>query len=130
MKRIATFLLLGLGLPALVVFGMGAGEDEGAGYEVRAIFDNAAYIVKGEDVKVAGAVVGQVKSLDVTDDKKAAIVLEINEAGFAPFREGASCTVRPQSLIGEKFVECTHRPGQRARAARRSRTATARARRC
>jgi ABC-type transporter Mla subunit MlaD len=110
MKRIATFLLLGLGLPALVVFGMGAGEEDGSGYQVRAIFDNAAYIVKGEDVKIAGAVVGSVKSLDVTDDKKAAIVIEIKEPGFAPFREGASCTVRPQSLIGEKFVECTIGP--------------------
>ena len=49
-------------------------------YEVRAIFDNASYIVKGEDVKVAGAVIGEIKSLDVTDDKRAAITLKINEA--------------------------------------------------
>jgi virulence factor Mce-like protein len=109
-KRVATLLLLAVGLPALVVFGTGAGGDAGSGYEVRAIFDNAAYVVEGEDVKVAGAVVGRVKSLDVTPDKRAAIVLEIDDAGFAPFREGASCTIRPQSLIGEKFVECN--PGR------------------
>ena len=108
MRRVVTLLIVALGLPALLVFGTGAGQDQ-TGYEVRAIFDNAAYIVKGEDVKVAGAVVGEVKSLDVTDDKRAVIVLNITKAGFTPFHEGAFCTIRPQSLIGEKFVEC--RPG-------------------
>src|ERR1700742_3871216 len=107
MRRIAIICLLGFGLPALFVFGIGAGKDSGSGYEGRAIFDNAAYVVKGEDVKVAGAGVVSVKSLDVTQDKKAVIVLKIDKAGFTPFREGASCSVRPKSLIGEKFVACT-----------------------
>ena len=111
MRRLATLLTLCLGLPALLVFGVGAGED-GGDYEVRAIFDNASYIVKGEDVKVAGAVVGEIKSLDVTEDKRAAITLTIKEPGFAPFHEDARCSIRPQSLIGEKFVECT--PGSSA----------------
>ena len=110
MRRVATLLLLAFGLPALMVFGLGAGEESGSGYEVRAYFDNAAYIVKGEDVKIAGAVVGTVKSLDVTDDKRAVIVLQIDKAGFTNWHRGAHCTVRPQSLIGEKFVECTPGP--------------------
>jgi len=109
MRRIATVLLFTVGLSALAVFGLGAGKDEGSGYEVRALFDNAASIVKGEDVKVAGAVVGRVKSLDVSEDKRAVVVLQIDKAGFTPFHQGAFCTIRPQSLIGEKFVEC--RPG-------------------
>jgi ABC-type transporter Mla subunit MlaD len=109
-KRVATLLLLAFGLPALLVFGLGAGENKGSGYEVRAIFDNAAYIVKGEDVKIAGAVVGSVKSLDVTKDKRAVLVLKIDKPGFTPWHQGAHCTVRPQSLIGEKFVECTPGP--------------------
>src|SRR4051794_11984041 len=78
MRRVATLLLGAVGLPALLVFGTGAGKSD-SGYEVRAVFDNAAYIVKGEDVKVAGAVVGSVKSLDVTDDKRAVIVLTITK---------------------------------------------------
>jgi virulence factor Mce-like protein len=110
MRRIATVLLIAIGLPALIVFGTGAGEDRGSGYEVRAIFDNASYIVKGEDVKVAGAVVGSVKSLDVTKDKRAALTLVIDKPGFTPFHEGARCSIRPQSLIGEKFVECSPGP--------------------
>jgi ABC-type transporter Mla subunit MlaD len=100
-------IALGLALPVVVVLGTGADGDSGSGYEVRAIFDNVASAVPGEDVKVAGAKIGVIKSMDVTKDKKAAITLQIDDARFTPFHADAKCTVRPQSLIGEKFVECT-----------------------
>ena len=64
-------------------------------------------MIPGEDVKIAGVKVGKIESLDVTPDHKAAVVLRIDRAGFDDFRRDAECTIRPQSLIGEKFVECT-----------------------
>ena len=105
-----------------------AGDDDGGGYQVRAIFDNAGFVIPGEDVKVAGVKVGKIDSLDVTTDFKAAVVLEITEPGYQDFRNDASCIVRPQTLIGERFVECKptqaragrHRAA--AEAATRSRT--------
>ena len=84
-----------------------AGCGSGSGYEVRAIFDNAGNVIPGEDVKIAGVKVGRVGSLDVTPDQKAAVVLDVATPGFQDFRRDATCTVRPQSLIGEKFVDCT-----------------------
>src|SRR6202008_1903875 len=78
-----------------------------SGYRVRAIFDSAANVIPGEDVKIAGAKVGVVDALDITPQQKAVVVLRITNAGFQDFRADASCTIRPQSLIGEKFVECT-----------------------
>ena len=33
-------------------------------------------------------------------------MLQIDDPGFQDFREDASCLIRPQSLLGEKFVEC------------------------
>src|SRR3954447_9332260 len=76
-------------------------------YQVRAIFDNAGFVIPGEDVKIAGVKVGVISDLDVTDNDKAAVVLRIDEPGYRDFRRDASCIVRPQSLIGERFVECT-----------------------
>jgi phospholipid/cholesterol/gamma-HCH transport system substrate-binding protein len=76
-------------------------------YRVRAIFDNAGFVIPGEDVKIAGVKVGKISSLDVTKDFKAAVTLEITQPGYQDFRRDASCIVRPQSLIGERFVECT-----------------------
>jgi phospholipid/cholesterol/gamma-HCH transport system substrate-binding protein len=106
MRRVAVTAILVVGIVAALALGLGASGD-GSGYRVRAIFDNAANIVSGEDVKTAGAKIGAVDSLDVTKDKKAAVVLRIDMPGFAPFRSNAHCTIRPQSLIGEKYVECT-----------------------
>jgi ABC-type transporter Mla subunit MlaD len=91
----------------LVVFGTGAGDDAKGAYKVRAIFSNAFTVIPGEDVKISGVKVGTISDLEVTKDNKAAVVLSITEPGFKDFRSDATCTIRPQSLIGERYVECT-----------------------
>ena len=103
-----------------VVLIAGGGEDDDA-YVVRAIFDSGGFMVKGEEVRIAGANVGEIQSVDVTmpgeissyeDGEpqaisgKAVIVMKITDPGFQDFRSDASCQIRPQSLIGEKFVDC------------------------
>lgn len=105
MKRFLVIPVVLIAAVAVLVVGTGASEDDGT-YRVRAIFDNAFTVIPGLDVKVAGVRVGQVESLDVTEDQKAAVVLRIDEDGFQDFRTDAMCTIRPQGLIGEKFVEC------------------------
>ena len=75
-------------------------------YTVRAIFDDAANIISGENVKIDGVKVGTVKSVTPTPQAKAAVVLDITTEGFKDFRADASCTIRPQALLGEKFVDC------------------------
>src|SRR4051794_35892812 len=106
MRRvIAIGAVLLVGASALVLGSCGSSSS--GGYEVRAIFRNAFSVIPGEDVKIAGVKVGKIDSLDVTPDQQAAVVLDITEPGFNDFRKDATCTIRPQSLIGEKFVECT-----------------------
>ncbi len=104
---------------AVVLLVSGGGES--GGYRVRAIFDNGAFMVNGEQVRVAGANVGEIESVGVTmpDETvayregkpvekpgKAIIVMKITDPGFHDWRQDASCLIRPQSLIGEKFVDC------------------------
>jgi virulence factor Mce-like protein len=105
MRRIAAIVLTLLAAGGATVVLTGAGD--GGTYKVRAIFDNAFSVIPGEDVKIAGVKVGRIDSLDVTPQQKAAVVLRIDRPAFRDFRADASCTIRPQSLIGEKFVECT-----------------------
>jgi ABC-type transporter Mla subunit MlaD len=95
---------------AAAVVATGAGGDGDGDYKVRAVFNNAEFLIPGEDVKVAGAKVGKVESLDVTSDLRAAAVLKITDPAFKDFRRDAECEIRLQSVIGEKLVEC--RPTQ------------------
>lgn len=106
MKRLLAIALVLICASALAFFSVAAGDDSGS-YRVRAIFDNAGFAIPGMDVKIAGVKVGQIGALDVTTDKKAAIVLEVEDKNFQDWRSDATCTIRPQSLIGEKFIECT-----------------------
>ncbi|MGN6201656.1 MAG: MlaD family protein [Solirubrobacterales bacterium] len=105
----------------IVVLLVAGGDDSGDGYEVRAVFDNGGFMVTGEQVRVAGANVGTIEEVNVTmpddivaykngkpvrQEGKAVIVMNITDPGFQDFRQDASCQIRPQSLIGEKFIDC------------------------
>jgi ABC-type transporter Mla subunit MlaD len=104
-KRLIAIAAVLLASLVLVVAATGAGED-GGGYKVRAIFDNAAFVIPGMDVRIGGVVVGKIAAIDLTDDKKAAVILGIDNPDYHDFRRDAFCTIRPQSLIGERFIEC------------------------
>jgi len=99
--------LVALVVAAVVVATLLLRDDGPAPYQVRAIFDNAANVIPGEDVKVAGVKVGAVSSLHVVSNRYAAVVLQVDDPGFQDFRRDAKCAVRLQSLIGEKFIDCT-----------------------
>ena len=111
--RILVPILLVVVVAVAVVLATRDGEEP---YKVRAIFDNAGFVIPGEDVKVAGVKVGKIDSLDVTDDFKAVVVLDIQEEAYQDFRRDAECMIRPQSLIGEKFVECEPTQARQANA--------------
>ena len=106
MRRLALIAATMIAAAAGAVLGTSSSRGAGGPYTVRAIFDDAAFAVQGEDVRIAGATVGSIQSLDVTADKKAAVTISINNPDFTPFYANATCTIRPQSLIGEKYVDC------------------------
>ncbi|HET8813894.1 MAG TPA: MlaD family protein [Solirubrobacterales bacterium] len=115
-------LVAGLVVAVVAIVLLASGDDDPTdGYRVRAIFDNGGFMVKEEQVRVAGANVGTIESVDVTmpgeivayedgepveKPGKAVIVMNITDPGFQDFRQDATCQIRPQSLIGEKFVDC------------------------
>jgi phospholipid/cholesterol/gamma-HCH transport system substrate-binding protein len=121
MRRIA-LVAAGLLFAAMLIALPAIGSNGTSGtYLVRGYFDNGSFVVPGEEVRIAGATVGTVKSVDVSNDTeiasdeggphavpgKAVVVMEIDNSGFKDFRQDASCLIRPQSLIGEKYIDCT-----------------------
>ncbi|MBS1676058.1 MAG: MCE family protein [Actinobacteria bacterium] len=118
MKRAFAGLLVVAAVVAVIVLISGSSSE---GYVVRAVFSNGSFMVAGEQVRVAGANVGTIKSVSVslpgepTAERggklvdvpgKAIIELEISDPSFQDFRQDAGCEIRPQSLIGEKYVDC------------------------
>ena len=61
---IAALVVVAIVVAVVLVSSGGSGT---SGYVVRAIFDNGSFMVKGEQVRIAGANVGEVESVDVTD---------------------------------------------------------------
>ena len=80
MRRLAALgVLLAAAAVALVTLGV---SGTSGNYRVDAIFDNADYLISGQDVKIAGARVGQVAAVKLTPDRKARVEMRI-DPGFA-----------------------------------------------
>ena len=93
----------------------GASDRKGAeGRTYKIMFDNAFGLTRGGDFRVGGVNAGQTTAFDVVKKKgeppKAVVTVEVSKPGFGDFRKDASCEIRPQSLIGEYYVDC--QPGK------------------
>ncbi len=110
MRRLLVIVVvLAAGAAAAVTATAGSGDPERPQYTVE--LDNAFGVVEGADVKVAGVRAGHVTGMRVDSRSKRALVdIAIDKAGFGSLRTDAFCETRPQSLIGEYFVDC--RPGK------------------
>jgi virulence factor Mce-like protein len=106
--RVAAATLAVVGACLAIVFGTGATTDGGTGKHWKLEFDNAFGLVNGEDFKVAGVRAGKVTKLELSKGfpPKAIVDVKATEAGLRSLRTDATCEVRPQSLIGEYYVDC------------------------
>jgi virulence factor Mce-like protein len=114
-KRVLAILAVAGACAAAFVLAGASDDTHGRTYRIE--FDNAFGLVPGGDVRVGGVNAGRTTGFDVVkrpgQAAKAIVEVELTESGFADFRTDASCEVRPQSLIGEYYVDC--QPGKAGR---------------
>src|SRR3954449_9234443 len=91
---LATVALAALIVIYLLLFGTGGT------YTVTASFENASQLVTGNNVSLAGAPVGSVSDISLSDDGQALVKMEISDSAYTPLPEGTHATVRSQSLSG------------------------------
>src|SRR5829696_9635824 len=104
----AVALVLGLVCGAALLLGAKS-EDDGGSKTYELLFDNAFGLTEGGDFKVAGVRAGQTSEFKVTKvhgRPLAVVKAEVTEPGLADLRRDARCEIRPQSLIGEYFIDC------------------------
>jgi phospholipid/cholesterol/gamma-HCH transport system substrate-binding protein len=71
----------------------------GSEYTITAEFQNAAQLVPGSQVVVAGVPTGSVKSIALGDHGQALVTFSVSDP-YAPLREGTTATIRSYSLSG------------------------------
>jgi virulence factor Mce-like protein len=99
---LATLLVAG----GLWVFLGGAGNGPTA-HQYWVELDNAFGLVNGGDLKIAGVRAGKITKLKLDKKTNRALVgIQIDKTGFGDLRADTHCDVRPQSLIGEYFIDC------------------------
>ena len=78
----------------------------GNSYEVTAEFENAAQLVKGNLVEVAGVKAGTIKDITLGPHGSAEVKMSI-DGDYAPLHEGTVATIRSQSLSGiaNRFIQ-------------------------
>ncbi len=112
MKRVLGILLVLVAAGALTVFATGASNGDG-GTKYWVELDDAFGIISGGDLKIAGVRAGKTGELKVDRRTHRALVeVEITKTGFGSLRTDVTCQARPQSLIGEYFIDC--QPGTSA----------------
>lgn len=107
MRRVAAALaVVALAAGASVL--IAADGDDTTGQTYRVVFDNAFGLTEGGDFKIAGVRAGETTGFKVSQQRprKAVVEFAITEPGLAGLRSDAQCEIRPQSLIGEYFVDC------------------------
>jgi len=106
-KLFSVLFVIGAGAAAFV-FG-GASDDSGDTATYKIEFDNAFGLVEQGDFRIGGVTAGETSAFEVVKvDGRAVAEVEakVTEPGFADLREDASCEIKPQSLIGEYYVDC------------------------
>jgi virulence factor Mce-like protein len=105
-KRAVLTLLLVAAAGVGWIFLAGAGSDSDKG-KYWAQFDSAFGLIQGGDLKIAGVRAGQITDIKLDRPSNRALVgFRIDRKGFGSLRSDVSCESRPQSLIGEYFVDC------------------------
>jgi ABC-type transporter Mla subunit MlaD len=106
MRRIATLILLLAGASTFAGAGRRRRRVE-PGNEYYVELDNAFGLIEGGDLKIAGVRAGKITQLKLDRRTKRAIVgIQVTRDGFGSLRTDATCATRPQSLIGEYFLDC------------------------
>ncbi len=104
-RILATIVIVAAVTAGVVVLTQGAQASDALEY--RVMLDNASGLTQGADLRVAGVQVGSIKSLDLEARTARAIAtVEVSRPEFGGLRTDAECTIKPQSLIGEYYMDC------------------------
>jgi phospholipid/cholesterol/gamma-HCH transport system substrate-binding protein len=97
-------LVVAVALAAMAMFG------DSDSYRVKAVFQNAGQLVPGNEVRVGGEPIGQIRDIELNDTAQAVVTMEIQD-DLAPLHGGTRATIRATSLSGIANRYVSIKPG-------------------
>lgn len=93
----------GLLLAGLVVAALAPACGGGGTMTLTAVFEDVGDLVDGHAVQVADVRVGEITGIELTDDFRALVTMEVDASREIP--KDSQALLRTTSLLGEKFIE-------------------------
>ncbi|KAA0919046.1 MCE family protein [Dietzia sp. ANT_WB102] len=97
------------GLLSMVLANTIRGGTREDGIEYSAIFSDVTMVEKGDDVRIAGVVVGHVTDFEVHDRDKAKVYFTM--AGDRTLPANVHLTLRFRNMIGQRYMNIAREPG-------------------
>lgn len=110
--RVAAIAAVVLAAVVVAIVLLGGGD----AHRYALVFDTAGQLVPDDDVQIGGRRVGSIKEIDLTQDNRAKVVVEV-KAPFAPLHRGTTAVIRATSLSGvaNRYIALTPGPQSGAR---------------
>ncbi len=102
---VTTFVTLILGFTI-------ANGSTSAAHNYKADFTEVTGLLPGDDVRVAGVRVGQVKNIQIADRKYARVTFAVEKG--VPVRQSTLAKIRYRNLVGQRYLELDEAPGNDA----------------
>ena len=104
---VGLFLFIGLAMLGGLILQFGKYSDKLKGhYSLTIVFEDASGVIKGSEVRMGGARIGQVTNLpELNDEIKVEVELSIMAAIRIP--EGSTFQINSASLLGDKLIVVT-----------------------
>lgn len=104
---VGVFIFVGLALLGVLIVQFGRfGERFHGKYPLTVIFDDAAGVIRGSEVRMGGAKIGKVASLPaLNEDVKVEVQIDIDERIRIP--EGSAFQISSASILGDKLIVIT-----------------------
>ncbi|HEY3945762.1 MAG TPA: MlaD family protein [Solirubrobacteraceae bacterium] len=108
LRNIVAVLLGAAVVAAIVVLASSSSGGGSSDPTYKVELQNAFGLVSGEQFKVGGVPAGKITAIGLDEKTLHAVVtVQVSQTGFGRFYSDAFCESRPQSLIGEYFLDCS-----------------------
>ena len=77
----------------------------GGSREYQAEFSDATGVVKGDDIRIAGVKVGNVKKVEIVDRTRAQVTFKIDDDALVT--EDTHATIKFRNLVGQRYISLT-----------------------